>query len=221
MPAETAPGRGALRLAGRIAAVLLAAGFVALLGYGLLTKAADTTIDEGLKRSRTVQAPGFVLPVLQRGEPGPGVPATLGRAFADGRLSLRELRGRPVVLNFWASWCDPCREETPILERAWQQARGTGVVFLGLNMQDITDDAREFIAELQMTYPNVRDRGNGIARDYGVTGLPETFFIAPNGRIVGHVIGAVSPDQLRGGIEAARASRPLGVESGGERRETR
>ncbi len=221
MPAEAAPGRSALRLAGRTAAVLLATGFVALLAYGLLTKAADTTIDDGLKRSQTVQAPAFVLPVLQRGDASTALSPTLGRAFADERLALPELLGRPVVLNFWASWCDPCREETPILERTWQQARASGVVFLGLNMQDITDDAREFIAEFRMTYPNVRDRGNGIARDYGVTGLPETFFIAPSGRIVGHVIGAVSPDQLRAGIEAARTSRPLGVESGGERRETR
>jgi cytochrome c biogenesis protein CcmG/thiol:disulfide interchange protein DsbE len=136
-------------------------------------------------------------------------------------VSLAELRGTPLVLNFWASWCAPCREEGPLLERAWLRARGRGVLLLGLDMQDVTGDARDFARQLGITYLNVRDRGNDIARSYGVTGLPETFFISAGGRVVGHVVGAASPEQLRDGIEAAVAGRPVGVLSGGERRKTR
>jgi cytochrome c biogenesis protein CcmG/thiol:disulfide interchange protein DsbE len=199
----------------------VAIGFVALLAYGVLNKATTTTIDDGLKRSRTVRAPGFELPVLQRGSLAAPLEPRLARALADGRMALAELRGTPVVLNFWASWCAPCREEAHALERAWLRARPRGILFLGLNMQDVTGDARGFARELGSTYLIVRDRGNDVARSYGVTGLPETFFISPRGRVVGHVIGVVSADQLRDGIAAATTDRPLGVESGGERRKTR
>lgn len=224
MPAEAPPAgtrRGPLRLAGRMLAALVAVGFVALLAYGVLNKATSTTIDDGLKHSRTVRAPGFELPILQRGALGAALEPRLARTLADGRVALAELRGTPVVLNFWASWCAPCRDEAPALERAWTSARARGVLFMGLNMQDVTGDARDFARELGIDYPNVRDRGNDVARSYGVTGLPETFFISARGRVVGHVIGVVSQDQLRDGITAAAGNRPLGVESGGERRKTR
>jgi cytochrome c biogenesis protein CcmG/thiol:disulfide interchange protein DsbE len=218
VPAEA---RSPLRLAGRVVAALVAVGFVGLLAYGVLNKAASTTIDDGLKRSRAVRAPGFDLPVLQRGALGSVLTPRLVPAVADGRVSLAELRGTPVVLNFWASWCAPCREEGPLLERAWTNASQRGVLLLGLNMQDVPGDARDFAHQLGITYLNVRDRGNRVAHSYGVTGLPETFFISPAGRVVGHVIGAASAAQLRDGIAAALAGRPLGLRSGGERRKTR
>ncbi len=205
--------RGPLRLVGRIVAVAIAVLFVALLIYGLLSKATNDTIDE--------PAPALELPVLDRGSLGPVLGARVGPALAGPQLSLSELHGIPVVLNFWASWCDPCKAEAPLLQRAWQGARGGGVLFLGLNMQDITDDAHAFIRDARITYPSIRDRSNGVARRWGVTGLPETFFVSPNGRVVGHVIGAVSERQLAEGIAAARAGRALGVEGGGDRRETR
>jgi cytochrome c biogenesis protein CcmG/thiol:disulfide interchange protein DsbE len=209
--------RSPLRLAGRILAILGAAAFVALLVYGVVTKSADTTIDDSLSKATPVAAPGFDLPVLEPGTPRPAAKALSG-ALADGRLRLRELRGTPVVLNFWASWCVPCREESPDLQRQWRATRASGVVVLGLDMQDITDDARDFIREFRLTYPMVREGGNGTARRYGTTGIPETFFISPAGKVVGHVIGVASPDQLRLGVRAARAGRPLGVEEGGEQR---
>jgi len=205
-----------LRLAGRAAAILVGIAFVALLAYGLTTKSADTTIDDALARSEPVAAPAVDLPVLERG----AATGALAPALADGRLRLDELRGTPVVLNFWASWCVPCRTEAPVLEAGWRASRNR-VAFVGLDMQDLTSDARDFLRELKITYPTIRDRGNDVARDFGTTGLPETFFIDTRGRVVGHVIGVVSPGQLRAGIAAARAGRPAGVDEGGDRRDTR
>ena len=219
-PAPT-ESRGPLRLVGRVVAVAIAVLFVALLVYGLLSKATNDTIDDGLRRSHSAPAPALALPVLDRGSLGPVLGARVGPTLAAPGLTLSELRGIPLVLNFWASWCDPCKAEAPVLQRAWQQARAGGVLFLGLNMQDITDDAHAFIRDARITYPSIRDRSSGVARRWGVTGLPETFFISPDGRVVGHVIGAVSQQQLAEGIAAARAGRTLGVEGGGARRETR
>jgi cytochrome c biogenesis protein CcmG, thiol:disulfide interchange protein DsbE len=94
-------------------------------------------------------------------------------------------------------------------------------MLVGLDMQDLTGDARDFIDEYDISYPNVRDPGDDVARDWGVTGLPETFFISARGRVVSHVIGAVSQRQLADSISAARAGRPLAPRQGGERRSTR
>ena len=219
--AAEAPERSPLRLAGGIAAVLIGAAFVALLAYGLVTKSPDRTVDDGLRKSGAVAAPGLSQPVLERGDLGEPLQARLGHVFAGRSVALAQLRGTPVVLNFWASWCDPCRAEAPVLRRTWSRERPRGVLFLGLNMQDITDDAHAFTRATGVTYPSLRDRSNGVAHRWGVTGLPETFFLSAQGRVVGHVIGAVSPAQLAAGIAAAQAGRALGVESGGKRRKTR
>jgi cytochrome c biogenesis protein CcmG/thiol:disulfide interchange protein DsbE len=213
--------RRPLRYAGRVAAVGAVTLFVALLAYGLLSKPADKTIDSSLAEAKAPPAPGFTLDVLQSGSPGPRLERRLEAAAANGELSLEELRGSPVVLNFWASWCPPCREEAPRLERLWRESRDRGVVFLGLDMQDLTGDAREFMREFGISYPNVRDPGDDVARDWGVTGLPETFFVSARGRVVAHVIGAISTEQLKNGIAAAARGRPTGVLQGGDRRSTR
>jgi cytochrome c biogenesis protein CcmG, thiol:disulfide interchange protein DsbE len=219
--AAEAPERSPLRLAGRIAAALIGVAFVALLAYGLVTKSPDRTVDEGLRKSGSVAAPALSQPVLQRGDLGEPLGSRVGRVLGGPRVSLAQLRGTPVVLNFWASWCDPCRAEAPVLQRAWSRERARGVLFLGLNMQDITDDAHAFARAANVSYPSLRDPSNGVAHRWGVTGLPETFFLSAQGRVVGHVVGAVSPAQLAAGIAAAGAGRALGVESGGERRKTR
>lgn len=201
-----------------IAAMTLLGLFIALLAYGLLSKSADTTIDSSLAEAKAPTAPGFELEVLEHGAVGARLQRTVERSTSDGNLSLAELRGQPVVLNFWASWCPPCRVEAPRLERRWRTARRQRVLFVGLNMQDLLEDARDFIDEFGLSYPNVRDSGDDVARDWGVTGLPETFFISASGRVVAHVIGAVSERQLAEGIRAAVAGRPLAALQGGDRR---
>lgn len=205
------PARRALRIAGVLAAV----AFVALLAYGLTTKAENTTIDDALSRGEAVPAPAFALSKLSDGR---AAPAAWKRAAADGQVSLRELRGTPLVLNFWASWCDPCRAEAKVLERAWRQQPSGEVLFVGLDAQDAREDARDFISQFGLTFPHVRDPGNDTQRAWGVTGLPETYFIGSDGRVVGHVIGTVDDAQLRDGIAAARSGRPKGADQGGEQR---
>jgi cytochrome c biogenesis protein CcmG/thiol:disulfide interchange protein DsbE len=204
------PARRALRAAG----ILAAAAFVALLVYGLTTKATNSTIDDALSRGEAVPAPAFTLSALADGR---GAGAAWSRAAADGDVSLRELRGTPLVLNFWASWCDPCRAEAKLLQAAWRRQSGDAL-FVGLDAQDAREDARDFIAQFGLTFPHVRDPGNDTQRAWGVTGLPETYFIDARGRVVGHVIGTVDEAQLREGVAAAKAGRPAGAEEGGEQR---
>jgi cytochrome c biogenesis protein CcmG/thiol:disulfide interchange protein DsbE len=193
-----------------------AVALMALLVYGVLAKSPNTTIDDKLARLEATIAPSFELAVLQRGDVGPSLGRRLKPALADGKLALEELRGIPVVLNFWASWCVPCRQEATSLQRAWRQdARPRGVLFLGLDMQDVPRDARSFLREFGIDYLNIRDPSNGIARRYGTTGVPETFFIDAGGRVVGHVIGVATPQQLQDGVAAAQTGRVVSPRNGG------
>jgi cytochrome c biogenesis protein CcmG/thiol:disulfide interchange protein DsbE len=201
----------------RAAGMALAAAFVALLVYGLTTSAPDGTIDDALSQGQAVAAPGFALAPLTDG----AAPQAWRAAARDGTVELRELEGRPVVVNFWASWCDPCRAEAKVLEAAWREARTDGVVFVGVDTQDNREDARDFIADFDLTFPHVRAPSRETDRRWGVTGLPETYFVDARGRVVGHVVGTVDREQLANGIAAARAGRPRGAARGGERRPNR
>lgn len=219
MTADPLPRRRsgfALRLTG----VLAVAMFVGLLVYGLSASAPDTTIDDALARGEAPPAPGFELAVLTSGRAGP-LDDVWRRATEDGRVGLGELRGTPVVVNFWASWCVPCREEAPVLERGWQAARRQGVLFVGLNMQDVRGDALAFVRRFGHRFPQVRDPSDATARRWGMSGIPETFFVSARGEVVGHVIGVVTSRQLSDGVAAALAGRPQDAQSGGDRRSTR
>lgn len=102
----------------------------------------------------------------------------------DKLIELKDYRGKPVVINFWASWCGPCREEMPFLERAWKEYKDKGVIFLGINVLDEEKNAKDFINFFNISYTNLKDSSGKVTNTYGVVGLPVTFFIDKEGRIV-------------------------------------
>lgn len=193
--------------------VAITAGVIALAAALMIVMASQllgpgSGIDAAMKSGKPVPAPTFDLAVLSAGTLSAEL-RPLRPAFADGRIQNRELLGTPVVLNLWASWCEPCRTEAPALRRA--SAANPDVLFLGLNSLDARSKALAFLEEYALTYPNVLEGGNDVARDYGSTGLPETFFIDARGRIVAHAAGAVDDAQLTAGLSAARTGNPAPV----------
>jgi cytochrome c biogenesis protein CcmG/thiol:disulfide interchange protein DsbE len=148
----------------------------------------------GLLVWKLVHDEGSPIPgALARGE-RPAAPAfTLGRLDREGTLSLADLRGKAVVVNFWASWCDPCKQEAAVLERAWRKHRSDGLVVVGVDFNDLRSDARGFMRKQGVTYPVVYDRDGGLVAKFGATGVPETFFVDRRGRLVGkRIAGAVN-----------------------------
>jgi cytochrome c biogenesis protein CcmG/thiol:disulfide interchange protein DsbE len=207
--------------AGRWIVFALVAAFLALLAYGLLSKGTDDRIDEALSSGRAEPAPGFSLEVLYTGTLPPRLEQRIGDEVRSGRLSLDRLRGVPIVLNLWASWCTPCREEAGRLQQGWSSLGPRGVLFLGLDIQDVRGDGEGFIRKYGATYPSVREPGREIANSYGATGIPETYFIDRKGRVVAHVIGVVSTHQLAQGAAAALSGRVAGRSAGGDSFEIR
>lgn len=134
---------------------------------------------------------------------GKRVPSFNLMLFEGGRFELEAQRGKVLVVNFWASWCVPCREEAPVLEAAWRAYRDRGVVFVGVNVQDQELAARRFIEEFGLTFPNGPDPGSRIAVDYGVYGIPELFFVDGAGWITYKHIGAIGESRLHAKLEEA------------------
>ena len=181
-------------MAGRAKFFLQAAAVavVALL-LGLLTR---EVVAEGKVRSLAA--------AVEAGESPPAPSFELPLLDGKGELSLASLRGKAVVINFWASWCEPCKEEAPRLEAAWRRHRDRGVVVVGLDAQDFKSDARRFVERYGLTYPIVHDRNGSTLGRFGVTGFPETWFVGRNGRLVGERIqGPVGEDELERNIELA------------------
>lgn len=157
---------------------------VGLLAFGLLSKGGDA---------------------LAVGDPAPD--KELQRLEDEGSGSLADYRGSWVLVNFWASWCEPCRSEAPALEAFQKDHAGDSFTVLGVNLDDATDDAAAFVAEYGLTYPQLRDGDGEERRDaYGMTGFPESFLVDPDGRITlirrGPVDGAYLGDHVEPEITA-------------------
>lgn len=124
--------------------------------------------------------------------------------FDGSKLRLADLRGKVVFLNFWASWCPPCRAEARELEAAWKKLKDRDVVFLGVAIQDSEENARAFLKEFAVTYPNGMDSSGKINIDYGVWGIPESFFIDAEGRITYKHVGGIGAAIVVAKVEEAR-----------------
>ncbi|MBI2320729.1 MAG: TlpA family protein disulfide reductase [Chloroflexi bacterium] len=168
---------------------LLVLGMLALFGFAL-QRAQGPGAGFGINQ--------IGMPVALKERPAPAFAVT---GFDGQPLRMDDLRGQVVVLNFWASWCPPCRQEAPILERVWRAYKGRGVVFVGLGIWDRDEDAQAFLKDFGITYRNGADRTGEVAIAYGVTGLPETFFITREGWIARKWVGPLSDQQLSGVID--------------------
>src|SRR5216684_201617 len=136
------------------------------------------------------------------GKPAPAF--VLPRLDGSGDLRTADYVGQVVVLNFWASWCIPCKEENPALAAVWERYRGSGVLLVGVVYQDAPDAAAAYTERLGNTWPSVIDADGRTAIAYGVFGIPETFFIGPDGVIAGRHIGPIDEETLANGIESIR-----------------
>ena len=141
-------------------AFLAVLAVLGLLGFGLLSKG-SAGVDIGSP------APSPELPRL--GQRGTG--------------SLADYRGRWVLVNFWASWCGPCRDESPALQRFQDRYGGHAFTVLGVDTRDLSGDGEAFVREFALRYPQLRDGDGGAAHDYGTTGVPESFLVGPAGRL--------------------------------------
>ncbi len=116
--------------------------------------------------------------------------------FSDNEITLSDLKGQVVVINFWASWCPPCKEEAPYLEEMWRKYKDQGVMFLGVDYVDTELEALAYLEEFEISYPNGPDLGTEISQAYRIQGVPETFFVARDGTLRGVKIGPLYPPEL-------------------------
>jgi cytochrome c biogenesis protein CcmG/thiol:disulfide interchange protein DsbE len=173
-------------------AALCGAGLITLLIYGVTALSPSRTLDEALASGQHPPAPGagVALPVLGGG----------------GFQALRAHRGEVVVLNFWASWCPPCEEEAPLLERAQATLARSRATVLGVAYKDTTTDAQAFARRYHLSYPNLRDSTGAFAHSYGTDKLPETFVIDRSGRVVAISRGEVDTAFVRRAIALAQGT---------------
>jgi cytochrome c biogenesis protein CcmG/thiol:disulfide interchange protein DsbE len=150
---------------------------IGLLGYGLLTKGEEA---------------------LAIGEPIPDT--ELATLDGEGTGSVSDYRGEWVLVNVWASWCDPCREESPALQRFYEEHRGQNFTVLGIDSRDVSSEGLAFVEEFGLTYPQLHDSEGDIPDDYGMTGFPESFLIDPEGNVAVARSGPVTSAYLEEAI---------------------
>jgi cytochrome c biogenesis protein CcmG/thiol:disulfide interchange protein DsbE len=180
------------KISGVVVVTAAITGFLGLMAWGMLNQE-PATGRSGITRVNK-PAPEFTIPL-----------------FDGGEFVLREYLGQPVIINFWASWCPPCREEAPGLERTWRAYKDRGVMFVGVDIQDPLEDALAYIREFDITYPNGPDAKGKVTIDYGVVGIPVTYFVDREGIIARRFVGALPERQLVAWVEELLAgTSPVG-----------
>ena len=165
-----------------VATVIVGVGaLIGLLVYGVNASGPGHTLDDAIARGERPAAPAIALPRLEGG----------------ATASLAGSRGTVVVLNYWASWCTPCRQESPLLERWHRRISSRGGTVLGVDSLDVTGDARAFVRKFGLTYPMLRDRDGDTQKRFGVTGYPETLIVDRDGRIAALQRGPIDEAFLR------------------------
>ena len=171
----------AAKVTGQVVALAAVAGLLGLLVWRLTHQTHAPKIGG--------RAPGF----------------SLKRVDMPGRLDLASLRGKPVVLNFWASWCVPCKGEAKLLESSWRTYRRQGVVFLGIDYHDLRPDARSFVRHHALTFPMLEDGSGQVTGTYGISQVPETYVLSRQGRVVAHLAGPITDPSFAGEFRSALA----------------
>ncbi|HMQ50973.1 MAG TPA: TlpA disulfide reductase family protein [Anaerolineae bacterium] len=165
---------------GALKKVFLSIGLLAILGWVAIV----------ISRMHDVESTGL------HGQVAPDFTLTLFDQFDQDSITLSELRGQVVVINFWASWCVECFKEADLLEQAWREHQDRGVVFLGVDYLDTEKEAQAYMDKYNITYPSGPDLGSKISKDYAITGVPETIFIDKDGNIAHVQIGPIEHQQL-------------------------
>ncbi len=171
---------------------VIGAALVGLLIYGIATQAPSRSLDEAVKRDSYPQAPS--------------ASHMLPRLSGAGSESLAHYRGKVVVLNFWASWCEPCQEEAPLLERAQRSLAHHDGTVLGVTYLDVTPDSLSFVKRYHLTYPNLRDTTGEFTHSYGTNQLPESFVINREGHIVAISRGEIDEAFLNRAVSLSESS---------------
>ncbi len=161
---------------GRVLIVIAVLGLMGLVGWGLY-QVQKKPLEKGL-------APDFSL-----------------TSFEGKTYTLSKLRGKVVIINFWASWCPPCRDEAPYLEQTWRKYKDQGVVFIGVDYADTEKAALAYMKEFDITYFNGPDLGTRIAQSFSIKGVPETYFVDRDGTLRGNRIGPLKEPELDNKID--------------------